>query len=102
MGAIHGQSEEVHGRFYGAGATATSHPKAEAAFRKKLKDRLALTQFLSPLEVASFERDAAAAYGRLRATLLIAAHALSLAVRLVTNNTREFQRVPGLRVETWA
>jgi tRNA(fMet)-specific endonuclease VapC len=77
------------------------------------KNRTALAQFLSPLEVASFDREAAAAYGRLRATLerkgmpigsmdlLIAAHALSLAVRLVTNNAREFRRVPGLRVENW-
>ena len=76
----------------------------------KLKNRLA--QFLSPLEVASFDRDAAA-YGRLRATLeqkrtpigpmdlLNAVHALSRGVRLVTNNTREFRRVPVLRVENW-
>jgi tRNA(fMet)-specific endonuclease VapC len=75
------------------------------------KNRLALAQFLSPLEVASFDRDAAAACGQLRATieqkgtsigamdLLIAAHALSLDVRLVTNNAREFRRVHGLRVE---
>jgi len=33
--------------------------------------------------------------------LLIAAHALSLGVKLVTNNVREFARVPGLRVENW-
>ncbi len=77
------------------------------------KNRLALAQFLSPLEIASFDREAAAAYGRIRTTLekkgtligsmdlLIAAHALSLAVRLVTNNAREFRRVPGLRVENW-
>jgi tRNA(fMet)-specific endonuclease VapC len=75
--------------------------------------RLALVQFLSPLEVASFDRDSDAAYGRLRAKLeqkgtpirsmdlLIAAHALSLAVRLVTNNTKKFRRVQGLRVENW-
>ena len=60
-----------------------------------MKNRLALALFLSPLEVASFDRAAAAAYGRLRATLeqkgtpigsmdlFIAAHALNLAVRLV-------------------
>ena len=30
-----------------------------------------------------------------------AAHALSADLTLVTNNTREFQRVPGLRVENW-
>jgi tRNA(fMet)-specific endonuclease VapC len=33
--------------------------------------------------------------------LLIAAHALSLDVRLVTNNVEEFKRVPNLRVENW-
>jgi len=33
---------------------------------------------------------------------LIAAHALSLDCPLVTNNEREFSRVPGLRVENWA
>ena len=81
--------------------------------RHATKNRAALSQFLSPLEVASFDRDAAAGYGRLRATLeqkgtpigsmdlLIAAHALSLAVHLITNNAREFQRVPGLRFENW-
>jgi tRNA(fMet)-specific endonuclease VapC len=34
--------------------------------------------------------------------LLIAAHALSLSAILVTNNVKEFSRVPGLRVENWA
>lgn len=33
--------------------------------------------------------------------LLIAAHAISLGTRLVTNNLREFRRIPGLRVENW-
>jgi tRNA(fMet)-specific endonuclease VapC len=77
------------------------------------KNRIALDQFISPLAVAAFDREAAAAYGRLRAALeqkgtpigamdlLIAAHALSLGVRLITNNAREFRRVPGLRVENW-
>jgi len=81
--------------------------------RHATKNRVALAQFLSPLAVASFDREAGAVYGRLRATLeqkgtpigamdlLIAAHALSLDVRLVTNNAREFRRVPGLRVENW-
>ncbi len=73
----------------------------------------ALKQFIAPLEVAIFDRQAAVAYGRIRAALekkgrpigamdlLIAAQALSLGVRLVTNNEREFRRVPGLRVENW-
>lgn len=77
------------------------------------KNREALVQFISPLEMAPFDRQATAVYGRLRAALekkgqsigsmdlLIAAHAVSLDVRLVTHNVREFGRVPGLRVEDW-
>jgi tRNA(fMet)-specific endonuclease VapC len=34
--------------------------------------------------------------------LLIAAHARCLGMTLVTNNTREFKRVPGLKIENWA
>ena len=78
------------------------------------RNREALDQFISPLEVAPFDRQATAAYGKLRTALekkgrtigsmdlLIAAHALSLDVRLITRNIREFRRVPGLRVEDWA
>ncbi|WP_420907146.1 hypothetical protein [Venatoribacter cucullus] len=33
---------------------------------------------------------------------MIAAHARSLGLIIVTNNVREFERVPGLRVEDWA
>ena len=77
------------------------------------RNREALEQFVSPLEVAAFDRHATAAYGRLRTTLekrgqpigsmdlLIAAHALSLAVRLITHDVKEFGRVPGLRIEDW-
>jgi tRNA(fMet)-specific endonuclease VapC len=77
------------------------------------KNRAALDQFVSPLEVPPFERQATAAYGRLRAALekkgqsigsmdlLIAAHAVSLDVRLITHNVREFGRVPGLKIDDW-
>ena len=77
------------------------------------QNREALSRFLLPLEVLAFGDEAAAAYGRVRAALekagtpigpldaLIAAHAVSLGVTLVTNNTREFSRVPGLEVEDW-
>ncbi|MDQ3864171.1 MAG: type II toxin-antitoxin system VapC family toxin [Actinomycetota bacterium] len=73
----------------------------------------ALGRFLLPLEVLAFGGEAAAAYGRIRATLeragtpigpldtLIAAQAVSVGVTLVTNNTREFGRVLGLEVEDW-
>jgi tRNA(fMet)-specific endonuclease VapC len=77
------------------------------------KNRDALEQFVSPLEVAPFDRPATVAYGKIRALLekkgnpigsmdlLIAAHAVRLGVRLVTNNVKEFKHVPGLRVENW-
>ena len=73
----------------------------------------ALLQFLSPLLVAEFDTDAASSYGQIRAELenkgtpigsldtLIAGHALSLGVTLVTNSEREFSRVPRLNVENW-
>src|SRR5215207_6240369 len=71
----------------------------------------ALDQFLLPLEIADFDQSAAFVYGYIRNYLeskgtvigsmdmLIAAHALSLNVALVTNNTREFKRVPDLKME---
>jgi tRNA(fMet)-specific endonuclease VapC len=77
------------------------------------RNREALGQFVSPLELAPFDPPATAAYGTIRAALekrglrigamdmLIAAHAVSLHATLVTNNEREFERVPGLRLENW-
>jgi len=77
------------------------------------RNREALVQFVSPLEVAAFDPPATAAYGTIRAALekrglrigaldmLIAAHALSLHAALATNNKREFERVPGLKLENW-
>ena len=64
--------------------------------------------------MAVFDRDAGVVYGRVRTQLekkgqpigsmdlLIAAHAISLDVRLITHNVREFGKVPGLRIEEWA
>ncbi|MDK9719486.1 MAG: type II toxin-antitoxin system VapC family toxin [Trichlorobacter sp.] len=77
------------------------------------KNSKALGQFITPLEVVPFDDAAALAYGAIRATLekagtpigamdmLIAAHAVALGVPLVTNNTREFERVAGLDVVDW-
>jgi tRNA(fMet)-specific endonuclease VapC len=73
----------------------------------------ALAEFLLALEIASFDSDAAASYGQLRASLekrgtpigpldtLIGAHAAALDVILVTHNTREFSRIGALRLEDW-
>lgn len=78
------------------------------------RNQRALEAFVLPLEVVAFDAEAAAAYGPVRAflerqgtpigamDLMIAAHALSLRVTLVTNNVSEFSRVQGLSVENWA
>ena len=78
------------------------------------RNRLALSQFLSSLQILPFDQAAADAYGNLRAHLersgtpigpldtQIAAHALALGFTMVTNHIREFERVPGLKVENWA
>lgn len=77
------------------------------------QNRLALSQFVAPLEIVPYDDAAAQHYGELRACLertgtpigsmdmLIAAHALALNAILVTNNLREFERVPGLSCENW-
>lgn len=79
----------------------------------RASNRAGLDAFLTDLMSVPYDDDAAWAYGGLRATLQasgtpigpldtqIAAHALSAGVALVTNNVREFQRVPGLKVENW-
>ncbi len=73
----------------------------------------ALFEFSDPLEIAPFDEQAAISYGKIRTYLqrkgtlisamdmLIAAHAKSLSITLVTNNVREFSRVPDLKVENW-
>jgi tRNA(fMet)-specific endonuclease VapC len=78
------------------------------------RNRIALSLFLSPITILEFDGQAAEEYGRIKAELekkgmpigpmdtLIAAHAKSSELILVTNNTREFKRVAGLMVEDWA
>ncbi len=73
----------------------------------------ALEKFLAPLDVLPFDDSAMREYGPLRThlervgtpigamDLLIAAHALALRSTLITNNLREFSRVPGLGLGNW-
>ena len=77
------------------------------------RNRFALALMLANFEILDFDVNAANDYGKIRADLeskggpigpfdmLIAAHALSRDCVLVTNNTREFQRVAGLKVVDW-
>jgi tRNA(fMet)-specific endonuclease VapC len=77
------------------------------------QNREALMAFLGPLEIAPYDDLAAHHYGDIRACLeragrpvgamdlLIAAHARSLSIPLVTNNVSEFRRIPGLLIENW-
>ncbi|CAB5496458.1 VapC toxin protein [Bathymodiolus thermophilus thioautotrophic gill symbiont] len=72
-----------------------------------------VNNFLHPLEQKDFDESSAIIYGDIRVDLekrgrvigaldmLIAAHAKSLGATIVTNNTKEFDRVVGLKVENW-
>jgi tRNA(fMet)-specific endonuclease VapC len=80
---------------------------------KPEQNQMALAQFIAPLEILSYGDEAAQYYGDLRAHLekqgtligsldmLIAAHALSIACILVTNNEKEFMRIPNLIIDNW-
>ena len=77
------------------------------------KNKKALEQFFIPLTIADFGFQAASIYGTIRTQLesigkpigaldtLIAAHALSFGITLVTNNSKEFSKVPGLITADW-
>ena len=88
----------------------------EWGFRKetKAKENLErLAQFTSLIDVSAFDALAARKSGELHQylrehgtpigdmDLLIAGHALALETTIVTNNVREFSRVPGLVMEDW-
>lgn len=77
------------------------------------RNKQALKKFLSPLEILPYDEQAIWHYAQLRHDLqskgqtigsldmLIAAHALALDVVLVTNNTKEFERIERLKLENW-
>ena len=78
-----------------------------------MRNREALNLFLAPLTLVPFDAGCVWAYGTLRAQLenlgqpigaldtMIAAQALALDLPLVTNNQKEFSRVPGLKLKNW-
>lgn len=89
------------------------HFGAEKSARRA-RNLLAIENFTARLQVLPFGEKAAAHYGQLRAELeragtpcgphdmQIAAHARSEGLIVVTRNVREFSRMPGIRVESWA
>jgi tRNA(fMet)-specific endonuclease VapC len=80
---------------------------------RRERDQAALDTYLRYVEVLDYPGDAALHYAQIRAglklrgimigsnDLLIAAHASCLQLTLVTNNIREFGRIPGLKLENW-
>ena len=80
---------------------------------RRAQDAAALAAFLPYVEAVDLDEGAALHYAVIRAhlkrrgaliganDLVIAAHARSLGLKLVTNNTAEFERVPDLRLENW-
>ena len=78
------------------------------------KNRLALAEFMTPIQVAAYDDAVAPVYGVVRAKLekagtpigpldtMIASHALALGMTVVTDNEREFCRVSGLKVQNWS
>jgi tRNA(fMet)-specific endonuclease VapC len=84
-----------------------------AKSRQVERNRQALLRFLTPFEILAFDDKDAEQFGILRAhlerggqligpyDLEIASQGLARGLTMVTNNEREFDRVPGLRVENW-
>jgi len=84
---------------------------SKSTYRKENQHRL--DEFLAPLEIIDYNEIAARTYGDIRfqlenrgksigpLDLLIAAHALSRNLIMVTNNDKEFKRIKNLEVENW-
>ena len=100
----------------GVGISAITLSELEYGIQKSAqieRNALNLLRFLAPFDILSFDESAAREYGTIRATLerkghpiggmdlLIGAHAKSAKTILVTNNTREFKRIPDLSIEDW-
>ena len=80
----------------------------------KEKNMIALMMFISSISILDFDMNASTYYGTIRSELekkgtpigpmdmLIAAHALSNNLILVTNNIKEFKRVNNIQLENWA
>ncbi len=91
-----------------------SYGIARSASPYKVRNLSALREFVGLFDVLPWSAEAAWHHGPLRQQLaaagtpigefdlLIGAHALAQGLTLVTNNTREFERIDGLKLENWA
>lgn len=82
--------------------------------QRQEQNRIALLLFLSEITILPYDAKAAEEYGKIRASLelsgtpigpmdmLIASHAKATGTAIVTNNLKEFRRIPALEVEDWA
>ncbi len=80
----------------------------------KKMNRSIVEDFVNHLNIIEWDKSAAEQYGKIRAFLqakgniigamdmMIAAHAVSQKMTLITNNEKHFKRVPKLNVENWA
>jgi len=86
----------------------------ELSPQKKQKTRLEqLKRFTQHLTIIPWDENAAIHYSQIRAKLkrtgalignmdlLLGSHSRSLGIELVTNNIKEFERIPGLKIENW-
>jgi tRNA(fMet)-specific endonuclease VapC len=81
--------------------------------QRQKENQQRLDEFLLPFEIFPYDQTASRQYGDIRANLerrgvvigpldlLIAAHAVSRDLVLVTNNEKEFERIQSLKVENW-
>ena len=82
-----------------------------ATSQNSARERRNLVALIEDIRVCPFDEAAATAYGPIREATrerkadqldkLIAAHAVSLGITLVTNNVRDFAAYPGLKIENW-
>ena len=117
---INQQPAEVLQRLIDAGRESlaiSSVTVAELAFgvakSTRADSRAKLENFLSKFPILDWDEDAAWVYGNVRKTLeakgqrigerdlLLASQAVALGATMVTNNTREFERIEGLKLENW-
>jgi len=99
------------------GISSITHAELQYGVQKSkhiVKNQKALDEFLTPLTILPFQgKKTVSHYGKIRTTLesqgktigpldmLIAAHALSLNLTVISNNIKEFLRVSNLKCENW-